>query len=195
MPLSESPSLYTVSGERKYLNASEREAFEQALTDFEPKVRTFGLVLLYTGFRISEVLSLTVGSIDLSEKILCVESLKKRRRGVYRAVPVPERLLVLLGEVHGLPGSDKKARLWAWSRATASLRVRAVMLGAGVEGERACARGLRHSFGIACMEAGIPAHMLQKWLGHAHLETTAIYATAVGVEERNLASRLWGQEG
>jgi integrase len=36
--------------------------------------------------------------------------------------------------------------------------------------------------------------MLQKWLGHARLETTAIYATAVGAEERKLAARLWKAE-
>lgn len=65
---------------------------------------------------------------------------------------------------------------------------------AGIGEEKACAWGLRHSFGTACIEANIPAHMLQKWLGHARLETTAIYATAVGAEERKLAACLWKEE-
>jgi hypothetical protein len=30
-----------------------------------------------------------------------------------------------------------------------------------------------------------------RWLGHARIETTAIYASAVGEEERNLARRAW----
>jgi integrase len=37
----------------------------------------------------------------------------------------------------------------------------------------------------------VPLPTLQKWLGHEDLNTTAIYAQAVGDEERQLASRLW----
>jgi integrase/recombinase XerD len=32
--------------------------------------------------------------------------------------------------------------------------------------------------------------MVQKWLGHARLATTAIYANAVGEEEQNIAARM-----
>jgi len=187
-------ALYTPTGERKYLNSAEREAFEAALATAEPEVQTFGLVLLYTGFRMSEALQLTAGNIDRSDQVIRTESLKKRKKGVYRAVPVPKSLLDLLFAVHHLAEQGKDERLWGWSRATAYWRVRAVMGVAGINGEKACARGLRHSFGIACIEANIPPHMLQKWLGHARLETTAIYATAVGAEERKLAARLWKDE-
>jgi integrase/recombinase XerD len=31
----------------------------------------------------------------------------------------------------------------------------------------------------------------QKWLGHAQLTTTAIYANAVGEEEQSIAARMW----
>jgi len=33
--------------------------------------------------------------------------------------------------------------------------------------------------------------MVQKWLGHRNLETTAIYMDAQGDEERELAARMW----
>jgi site-specific recombinase XerD len=33
--------------------------------------------------------------------------------------------------------------------------------------------------------------MVQKWLGHANLATTAIYANAIGPEEKQLAERMW----
>ena len=39
---------------------------------------------------------------------------------------------------------------------------------------------------------GVPLHMLQRWLGHAQLSTTAIYADAVGKEEQYIASKMWG---
>jgi integrase/recombinase XerD len=33
---------------------------------------------------------------------------------------------------------------------------------------------------------------MQKWLGHADLTTTAIYADAVGAEAKEIAQRMWG---
>jgi hypothetical protein len=37
----------------------------------------------------------------------------------------------------------------------------------------------------------IPLNIVQRWLGHARIETTAIHASAIGDEERNLARRAW----
>ena len=33
--------------------------------------------------------------------------------------------------------------------------------------------------------------MLQKWLGHVKMETTAIYADAVGDEQKKIAALMW----
>ena len=70
------------------------------------------------------------------------ESLKKRRRGVFRAVPVPPELLDTLDMVQAV-------------------------------------------------SRGIALNMVQKWLGHAQLTTTAISANAVGEEEQRIAVRMW----
>ena len=40
-------------------------------------------------------------------------------------------------------------------------------------------------------EKGVPLNVVQRWLGHSRLETTAIYASAIGDEERNLTCRAW----
>jgi integrase/recombinase XerD len=66
-----------------------------------------------------------------------------------------------------------------------------VMEQAGIAGPQATPKGLRHGFGVACIEKQIPLHLVQRWLGHAQLTTTAIYANAVGEEERGIAARLW----
>ena len=50
---------------------------------------------------------------------------------------------------------------------------------------------LRHGFGVAAVTAGVPLNLVQKWLGHAQLSTTAIYADAVGEEEHAIAVRMW----
>jgi integrase len=36
-----------------------------------------------------------------------------------------------------------------------------------------------------------PLDLLSKWMGHASLEVTAIYANALGAEERPIAERMW----
>ncbi len=44
---------------------------------------------------------------------------------------------------------------------------------------------------MTAFSAGIPLNLVQKWFGHAQL-TTAIYADAVGAEEKDIACRMWG---
>jgi integrase len=190
--------LYEANGQRKYLTAGERERFLKAAESADREVRTFCGVLAYTGCRISEALALTADRIDLAEGVIVFESLKKRKRGVYRAVPVPPALLDALDLVHGLRKAqarkDKGAsvHLWDFARNTAWRKVKAVMDSAGLGG-LACAtpKGLRHAFGVSAVSKGIPLNLAQRWLGHAQISTTAIYADAVGEEEKSIASRMW----
>jgi site-specific recombinase XerD len=69
--------------------------------------------------------------------------------------------------------------------------VHTVMAAAGLDGPQASPKGLRHGFGVTAVSAGIPLNLVQKWLGHAQLSTTAIYADAVREEEQSVASRMW----
>jgi len=88
-------------------------------------------------------------------------------------------------------GSDKQQRIWDWSRQNGYLAIKEIMHLAELQGIQATPKGLRHGFAIACLDKGIPLNMVQKWMGHAHITTTAIYANALGREERKLAARLW----
>ena len=154
-------------------------------------------MLYYTGCRISEALALTSQQIDIEESVLTFESLKKRKSGVFRSVPVPKSLIDTLDLVHGLRelcGDQKYHRLWSWSRMTAWRKIKAVMDSAGIDGIKATAKGLRHAFGIAANQKGIQLNMVQKWLGHADIKTTAIYSEDLGTEERNVAKRIWEDE-
>ena len=189
--------LYDSAGQRKYLTAEERTAFLKAAEHADRQARTLCMTLAYTGCRISEALQLTADRVDLSGKVIVFESLKKRRRGLYRAVPVPAPVLDALDLVHGLREAQrardggKSARLCPFGRATAWRRVHEIMHKAGISGPQASPKGLRHGFGVAAVQAGIPLNMVQKWLGHAQLSTTAIYADAVGAEEQAIAERMW----
>ena len=189
--------LYDAQGRRKYLTKNERERFLRAAENAARETRTLCLVLAYTGCRISEALNLTADRIDLDNGTIVFQSLKKRRSGVYRAVPVPSSVLDALDLVHDLKATQKRAqahkvRLWRWERTTAWRRVQAVMADAGLKGPQATPKGLRHTFGVQAVNAGIPLNLVQRWLGHAQLSTTAIYADAVGAEEQAIAARMWG---
>jgi integrase/recombinase XerD len=186
------------NGQRLYLTESEREAFFKAANQAKREIRTFCMVLAYTGCRISEVLSLTGKSIDFGQKAIIVETLKKRTKGQYRVIPVPESLLDTLNMVHGLQDASKgkkgqlDALLWDWSRMTAYRHVMAVMNQAHIpDGPHKSPKGLRHSFGVIAVTNGIPLNMVSKWMGHASLEITSIYANALGEEQRAIAARMW----
>lgn len=189
--------LYDAAGHRKYLTAEERRAFLAAAEKAARPVRTLCLVLAYTGCRVSEALALTADRIDLEAGTIVFESLKKRRRGVYRAVPVPAPVLEALDLVHGIREAQRSkshgatVRLWPFHRASAWRYVAAVLAEASVQGPQASPKGLRHGFGVQAVAAGVPLNLVQKWLGHAHLSTTAIYADAVGAEEQHIMHRMW----
>lgn len=187
--------IYDPNGKRKYLTISERNAFLSAASQFEPDTMTLCSVISATGCRISEALSLRSDSIDLHDRIIVIESLKKRRRGVFRAVPVQAALIDLLKEVHGIGARDHRGgeagKLWSFSRVTAYRRIRKVMEAANLSGSHAMPKGLRHCFGVSAIQSQVPLNLVQRWLGHADMRTTAIYASAMGPEERTIARRMW----
>src|SRR3954468_5209496 len=122
--------LFDAEGRRLYVTEDERRAFLAAAAKASREVRTFCGVLHATGCRISEALALTPQQVDLSGRVVVFESLKKRKRGVFRAVPVPPELLDTLDMVHGLREAQRrgptKALLWPWSRMTAYRHVQEV---------------------------------------------------------------------
>ena len=65
------------------------------------------------------------------------------------------------------------------------------MAQADIVGLHASPKGLRHGFGVHAVHSGVPLNLVQKWLGHAKLSTTAIYTNAVGPEEFRIAERMW----
>ena len=65
------------------------------------------------------------------------------------------------------------------------------MAAAGIAGTPAMPKGLRHGFGVNASSPRFPPHLVQRWLGHASLRTTAIYGDVIGPEERGIAARMW----
>ncbi len=181
-------SLFDQAGTRKYLNERERRAFLAKAFREQREVSSFCLTLGLTGARLSEVLSLTGDQIDFANGAIVFRTLKRRNKIAFRAVPVPPRLLSLLKKL--APKSNVK--LWDWGRTAAWSIVKGLMRDCGIIDALCKPKALRHGFAVAAGQRGVPLNIVQRWLGHARIETTAIYANALGKEERDLARRLWG---
>jgi integrase/recombinase XerD len=179
--------LFDHQGNRKYLTARERLAFVHAASSEGDAILTFCLTMAFTGGRISEILALTASRIDADDEVISFETLKQRKKKVFRAVPVPRGLLALLMSYR----LGKPERVWPWGRTTAWKAVKSVMRKAGLPESLCKPKALRHAFAVEAGQKAIPLNIVQRWLGHARIETTAIYASAIGDEERNLARRAW----
>lgn len=180
-------SLFDQFGVRKYLVAQERRTFILAAASERDLTSAFYLTLAITGARMSEVLALTPERIDIPNGALVFETLKRRKRSVFRAVPVPPRLLQLLSQLEPVRGQ----RIWLWCRTKAWSITKQKMIEAGIPNELCKPKALRHAFAVEAGQRGVPLNIIQRWLGHARIETTAIYVGAMGDEERSLTRKTW----
>ena len=190
----EGASLYGANSGRKYLNQSERSRTLAAINQLDPRHALFALVLAWTGARISEVLALTPGSFQIESGVVTIVTLKRRKHSV-REVPIPPELMRSLDRRFSLrrrqqDGAEPR-RLWEFCRMTAWRIIKRVMRLAQVSGPQASPRGLRHSFGVLSLQSGVPLTLVQRWMGHARLSTTAIYLDVSGPEELAFASKFW----
>jgi site-specific recombinase XerD len=141
------------------------------------------------------LLELTPASFQLDRGIVAIRTLKRRRHAM-REVPLPPSLMSALDAHFEIAHKQRNAlaanrRLWPWCRQTAWRSIKDVMDRAGIVGAAASPRGLRHAFGIATLQANVPLNLVSRWMGHARMSTTAIYADATGPEELAFAERFW----
>ena len=190
-------SLYASGVTRKYVSQAERVALAGALCALPKSTGLFVKAFLWTGARISEVLSLTPENCQVDEAVISIFTLK-RREFIVREIPVPRQFMQELDRHFGLRRRRHnidfcRTRLWKFHRVTGWRLVKSVMAAAGITGVRASPRGLRHSFGVMAIAKGVPLNIVQKLLGHSSIDSTAIYADAIGPEERAIVSRLWAK--
>jgi len=95
------------------------------------------------------VLALTPAAIDIETGVANLLTLKQRKRGIIRQVPLPPTLLSELDRFFKLRLTQRDPqlatlRLCRWSRTTAWRYVKAVMAAARITGAPAMPKGLRH---------------------------------------------------
>ncbi|MGK7311534.1 MAG: tyrosine-type recombinase/integrase [Candidatus Longimicrobiales bacterium M2_2A_002] len=156
-----------------------------------PKHR-LALTLAYSaGLRVSEVVALRVGDIDLERRMIRVRQAKGRKD---RYTLLAETAVHLM-EQTGIPG-DPKAWLFPGGRPGRPLTTRSVqkvfekaLTRSGVAKE-ASVHTLRHSFATHLLENGISLRHIQLLLGHKSPKTTERYTHVSQGELRRIANPL-----
>lgn len=185
--------LYDDHARRLYLNAAELEAFIIAAHQAPEPAKRLALILAYTGMRLSEARTLRFDAVQLERRVLSVRTLKQRTKSRTREIPIPLPLLASMADWQGQPdlvictGTGE-----AMTRIAAYRNTKSVMRAAGLQGLRACPKGLRHSFGVKAVMSNVPLNIVQVWMGHTSMATTAIYTTAIGDEQIHFSDRMWG---
>src|SRR5438309_10778575 len=149
------------------------------------------------GLRVSEVVALKVGDVDSERMLLRVERGKGRKD---RHAMLSPQLLELLrawwreGRRRSLllpggwlfPGRNPVEPLSARQLCRV---VRAAAQAAGIN-KRVSPHTLRHSFATHLLEQGVDVRVIQTLLGHAKLDTTALYTRVANTTIRAVTSPL-----
>ncbi len=147
------------------------------------------LFLSLTGLRWGEARALRVGDVRVQESPPRIHVLRSHPEGMsektpksgrMRIVPVAERLIPIIESLSKnrepedyLLSRDGSSQLWR-GRFSRSANWKDVSGGRTVH-------DLRHSAACNWLRRGVPVNTVQAWLGHADLETTAIYTTYLGM--------------
>lgn len=188
------------SGERKYLNREERQAFKMSALYMEPSVQTFCLMIYYTGCRLGEALEVTPNRLDYDGQRVLLRTLKQNRSNSekserYRLVELPLSFLAKMESNFkarsrkGTKTGDK--RIWSFTGRTGQNYIKKVMDAAEISGKKATSRGLRHSMGVMLALDKVPINVIQDILGHKFPESTQIYMQVLGEDRRRLIANVW----
>ena len=168
----------------QYLRADElRALLRAAQTNHITLVafRNYALmaVLVYTGARRGELLSIRLGDVDLQERLLRVHG----KGGKWRMVPLaPEACSAISDWLEWRPDHCRHDCLFTTSRGNRIHPSRmqriwaAVLERSGVRTEGISIHTLRHSAATLLLQSGTcDILQIQQLLGHSRLDTTAIY--------------------
>jgi len=130
------------------------------------------------GLRLLEGVQLQVAEIDSDRMLLHI---RRAKGGQDRYVPLPQRTLDLLREywqchrhpVWLFPGV-KAGATGSMDESGVGRAFRAALAESGIV-KPATVHTLRHSWATHLLEAGVNLRLIQIWLGHKSLTTTAIY--------------------
>jgi integrase/recombinase XerD len=167
-------------GQAPALTPAEVKAFLYEVGQRENATRNLALVsLLLCGCRVSEPLSITRRSVLTSKGqvadsfVLGAENTKgKQARRVYLNDTARKHLSAWLS---AMDDKSDDAKVFALAPNYATRLVGELMKAAGIVGS---SHSLRRTCATTLADAGVGVHVIKELLGHANLQTTAIYLSA-----------------
>lgn len=159
---------------RDSLNGEEVEKLMNAIDG--PLIFTIAATILYAGLRVSEIISLTVEDVSLTERTIHIRMGKGKKE---RVVPINKYLHQILSEYEkmAVPG---RTRYFATERSGhVTQQYVNKYLGkysklAGIQ-KTVSAHVLRHTFASMLARNGAPLPAIQSMMGHSSVRTTSIY--------------------
>lgn len=156
---------------------------------FRNAFRTWALIhlLLDTGCRIDEVLSLKLANVDLENLLVTVRG----KGNKIRRVPLStECRKVLFRYRQTVLKKGTVSEFFFCSRYGSALTyrntyrdIKNLCQKAGVEGEHVHPHAFRHKFAVSYIRNGGDIYRLSRILGHTSISTTQIYLRSMGVEQ------------
>jgi integrase len=157
--------------ERVLTEAEEVKIFK-ALYDIEELSADYLMLLLYSGCRLSEPMSITPDVIDWTRQVFFVDHKTARFTGKRRPVMMNDVTEAILhkyfdGCAEPFKDLDRYHLGRVWNRV---LRV------VGLEDSDLVIHSLRHTFATRLVNSGVPLYEVQVLLGHSDSKTTERYA-------------------
>jgi hypothetical protein len=162
-----------------FLTRSETEQLLKVVKNQKHKL--ICLLLLDTGLRISECVSLKYENFDFKNQMLYVRSLKKREKEEYRKIPISQRLFFELTNYISNQLDIKKEN---YLFPSGENHISRFMVNKFMERlikkhnitDNLHPHALRHTFATNLVASGAPLENVKSMLGHADYNTTLIYA-------------------
>ena len=130
------------------------------------------LFMIYTGFRLGEILAITVEDVHLSEGYIIGG--EKTEAGKDRIVPIPPSIPELKEFVHDWCKDARTGRIFPLTPYYFRIHIfDAALTAASIAPEGLTPHSTRHTFASLSSSAGIKPESLQKIIGHANYSTTA----------------------
>ena len=148
--------------------------------------------LWHTGARVSEALALTKGDF-IYHKTGCfvkLTTLKQKKNGKEsRLVPLADKTYIDESRMF-LGDMPKAAKTPVWTITRATLNIYLANLAKELELKKIHPHMFRHSFAINAMLCFTPLPVLQGWLGHTSITSTAVYTEIYDPDTMTFMTRI-----
>ncbi|MGA2653573.1 MAG: tyrosine-type recombinase/integrase [Terracidiphilus sp.] len=158
---------------------------------YQRRLHLVVLLLLDTGSRISEALSLRVSDINFEDLLVTLDGKGRKQRVVPFSFELRKALCRYIGEFrkpNSLLFASRTETTWSRRNVLRDVKLRCLKLGFTAPGRTLHA--FRHTFAVNYLRRGGSVFHLQKVLGHSTLEMTRRYANLVTADLQAVHERV-----